>query len=175
MGCIFSATAGTPLHVSVQVDVAVPADALWEVVTDIDHHAEIVETVVGIKRIYGDKFQVGTRWKEIRKFQNRELSLIKTIVRIDKEPLSWSFHVSYPSSRGGYQDQVTTTTFTITPIDEQHSVLIGSFTYMTGTPIVNACCLQRLKRFAEDIFTKEMEDYGRAAVKRQTEKESKRI
>jgi hypothetical protein len=46
--------AGTPLHVSVHVDVAVPADMLWE-------HTEIVEMAVGIERIHGgDKFQVGT-------------------------------------------------------------------------------------------------------------------
>jgi hypothetical protein len=31
-----------------------------------------------------------------------------------------------------------------------------------------------LKLFAEGIFTKEMEDYGRAAVKQYSEKESKR-
>jgi hypothetical protein len=95
---------------------------LWE-------HTEIVEMAVGIERIHGgDKFQVGTWWKEICKFHNnKDLSLIKTIARIDEGPKSWSFHVSYPSSKWGYEDQVTTTTFTITPADEQHSILIGSF------------------------------------------------
>jgi hypothetical protein len=112
----------------VHVDVAGPADVLWELVSNIDHHTEIVEMVIGIKHIHGDKFQVGTRWKEIQKFhKNKDLSLIKMIIHIDKEPKSWSFHVSYPSSKGGYENQVMTTTFTITPADEQHSILIGSF------------------------------------------------
>jgi hypothetical protein len=122
----------------------------------------------------GDKnnnnIRVGTRWCETRTFRQRqhEVVQIKTAVQLQQNeyPKSMSLNVSYPHAK----DFINTSTLTVTPLDDDvnkqdGSVLIGSMSFMTGAPLFNACCLnsRRAKRHATNLFTKELEDYARAA------------
>jgi hypothetical protein len=106
-----STTSGPLLSVSVPLDVpSIPAEILWQVVTDIDHLPDIVETVVSMERLTpvlrggrgGDKnnnnIRVGTRWCETRTFRQRqhEVVQIKTVVQLQQNeyPKSMSLNVS---------------------------------------------------------------------------------
>jgi hypothetical protein len=190
MGCCLSSTSGPLLSISVPIDVAAPADILWEVVTDIDHLPDIVDIVVGVERLppikaadkkkisnennpnASNSIQVGTRWRETRLFGRRrkKVDLIKTIIEIisDHNDLecskSMSVNVTFPQAK----DIINTSSLIVTPMDSKHCVLIGSLSFMTGAPLFNACCLnsQRIKQHATRKFTKELQEYARAAEMR---------
>jgi hypothetical protein len=169
--------------------VAVPADILWEVITDIDHLPDIVKIIVDVERLppikgadkknsnenntnANNSIQVGTRWRETRRFGRRrkEVDLIKTIIEIignDNDlygAKSMSVNVTFPQAK----DSINTSSLIVTPMDSKHCVLIGSLSFMTGAPLFNACCLnsQRIRQHATRKFTKELQEYARAAEMR---------
>jgi uncharacterized protein YndB with AHSA1/START domain len=54
--------------------VAAPPDAVWAVLTDVDHAPETLRGVTRVERLAGEGYAEGTRWTETRKILGREES-----------------------------------------------------------------------------------------------------
>ncbi len=54
---------------TITIDRLIAADAarIWEVITDLDHAAELIRTITAVERVAGEGWEVGTRWRETRR------------------------------------------------------------------------------------------------------------
>ena len=52
------------IHLSREIDAS--PEAVWQVLTDIDHAADTLTGVSRIDRVSGAGYDVGTRWRETR-------------------------------------------------------------------------------------------------------------
>lgn len=174
MGCL---CAKPELATAYGLDVDLPAAVVWDVVKDIDSLAETVSTIESLERMDGGlpgDFRVGTKWRENRKFGKHDSSRtvqIRTITTIceNAPPYSVSVNVTYPTSKAGtIEDVANTSTLTVQPIDETSCTLIVSIAFLTPDPLFNRICGPCiLKYYVGKILLEELEDYARAAAKRQ--------
>ena len=71
-------------EVSVSREVAAPAEATWEVATDLDHAAEVITAIRSIERLDGGAgFGAGTRWREVRRMFGREAAEEMEVTAVD--------------------------------------------------------------------------------------------
>ena len=171
MGCLFS-SGRRGLTTAVSVEIAAPSETVWETIADIDAIVEIVSVVKSFDRISGEKFAVGTKWREGRNYSGGKklLEQIRTITNMTNDPRSFSVNIDYPDSKNNIEDIVNTTTLTIQPIDDTSCVLVVSLAFMAGAGIWEVLCRDCLMRYVERTVTEELEDYGRAALKREEAK-----
>lgn len=69
---------------SVVVTVAAPAAVVWEVLTDLEGTARVLEGVRAVQRLSTDTgYQVGTSWRETRVMFGQEASEDMTVTAVD--------------------------------------------------------------------------------------------
>lgn len=60
-----------------------PRQVVWDVITDLDHSAEVMDAITRVERVRGDGFDVGTRWRETRTMFGREATEEMEVTAID--------------------------------------------------------------------------------------------
>lgn len=72
----------TKIHV--EREVAAPAGRVWAVMTDVDRTPDVLSSVRTVERIDGgDRFGVGTQWRETRMMMGRESTELMQVTDID--------------------------------------------------------------------------------------------
>jgi hypothetical protein len=172
MGGAYSSSA---LSDSATVDVAVPAELLWEVIADLEAAPDILSQVSSIRRKSGGDFEVGTRWRETRMHKGQQIPQHKTITAItgaDSFPRSVCINVSYHEV-DSYRDDINTSTLMVDSVDETNARLIGTLAFQTmsfqGRTRIFLCkpCFMSM---VHTYFQAEMEDYAAAAERRYQER-----
>ncbi len=103
-------------EISVSRDVAAPADAVWQVMTDLERSPQVVSAIGEVERLDdNDGFQVGTRWRETRKMFGKEATEEMEVTTV--EP-GRSYTVAADSRGARYQS-----TMTVDALGEGHSRL----------------------------------------------------
>jgi hypothetical protein len=163
---------------SATVDVAAPAEFVWEVIADLEAAPEILSQVSSVKRKSGGNFEVGTRWREERTCYDGESSpQHKTITAITNPksfPRSVCINVSYHET-DSYKDDINTSTLMVDSIDERNARLIGTLAFQTMSfqgRIRMFLCKRCFMSMVHTYFQKEMEDYAAAAERRYQERMS---
>mmetsp|Transcript_26924 Transcript_26924/g.58869 ORF Transcript_26924/g.58869 Transcript_26924/m.58869 type:complete len:191 (+) Transcript_26924:385-957(+) len=88
------------------VEVPVPPSILWETVADVDSTPHYIYSVVSVERIdgslKGDELRVGTKWKEVRQYQGRDISMVKTVHGVGSKgspyPRIFAVNVNFPGT-----------------------------------------------------------------------------
>lgn len=146
------------------VEIPVPADVVWQLVTDLDRIPDILSVVESFERLKGHEtgFQVGTQWRETRQYESMKVTQLKTVIDIGDDPRSLRFNVSYPDAAG----IINTSTLTIKANDDQSCHLIGSFAAQSTwwSAVRDLACFPCIKAKARQYFHAELEDYADAAV-----------
>jgi len=161
----------SPIIVSVATEVEASCDAVWNVIANIEIAPDVITPVVSVERISNgrENFQVGTRWKEIRKYKGSDFVQIKTVTSIRREAGGYSvaINVSYPDEK--FKDFTNTSTLEVRPSGGKTGkcLLIGSCGFMPGnlwSSIVFCFCGRGMARDTETLYLAELEDIGKAAV-----------
>jgi len=175
MGCLFS-SGRRCLTTAVSVEIAAPSEIVWETIADLDANVETLSVVKSFDRISGEKFAVGTKWREERNYSGGKKSLeqIRTISNITHDPRSFSVNIGYPDSKNKLEDIANTSTLTVQPIDDTRCALVVSLAFMSGAGMWEVLCRDCLMRYVERAVTEELEDYARAALKREEAKRGNR-
>ena len=161
----------TSLVVSVATEVEASCEALWAIISNIEIAPAIITPVVSVERISeGNDFCVGTRWKEIRKYQGEDVVQLKTVTSIRREAggVSVAINVSYLEAT--FREFTNTSTLEMRPSSGRmdKSLLIGSFGVMPGNLISRILfCLRgrNMARIGAKLYLEELEDIGKAAVR----------
>ena len=104
----------TQITVSREVDA--PADAVWQVMTDLERSPQVVSAIGRIERLSGDEeFGVGTSWRETRQMFGREATEEMVVTAV--EP-GRSYTVEADSRGAHYRS-----TMTVEPLDADRSRL----------------------------------------------------
>lgn len=126
----------SPVIVSVATEVEASCDRVWQVISDIESAPTVLSPVVSVERLSDDDkevFQEGTRWKEIRTYEGKRVTQIKTVTSIRKEGDGYAvgINVGYPVE---FKEYTNTSTLEIRPLTGQKNkcLLIGSFGIMPG-------------------------------------------
>ena len=85
-------------ELSVSRQVAAPRDRVWSVLTDIDRAPQVMEAIQSVERLDGDRFGVGTRWRETRKVFGREATEVMEVTAVDP-PVGYTVHADGPGTR----------------------------------------------------------------------------
>lgn len=113
--------AATTVHVHKEIHA--DPQAVWRVITDLDHAADVLSGVVSVERVEGDGYDVGVRWRETRRMFGKEATEEMWVSAVD-EPRSTT--VSSESAGTVY-----TTVFRCEPSD-LGTVLTVEFTGVAG-------------------------------------------
>lgn len=70
-------------RVEVQRDIVAEAAEVWSVLTDIDGTPRVLRSVEKVERLAGEGFDVGTRWREHRRFFGKLESEEMEVASID--------------------------------------------------------------------------------------------
>jgi hypothetical protein len=164
----------TPVIVSVATEVDASCDRVWEVISDIESAPLVISSVVSVERLSdSDKkvFKEGTRWKEIRTYEGKHVTQIKTVTSIRKESGGYAvgINVGYPAQ---YKDYTNTSTLEIRPLGGQKGkcLLIGSFGIMPGdwkSRIVFCLLGRRIAKQGERPFLAELNEIAVAATRKE--------
>ena len=162
----------TSFVVSVATEVEASCEALWAIISNIEVAPAFITPVVSVERVSeGNDFCVGTRWKEIRKYQGEDVVQLKTVTSIRREAggVSVAINISYPEET--FRREITnTSTLEIRPSSGQmdKSLLIGSFGVMPGnliSRILFCLCGRNMARVGAKLCLEDLEDIGKAAVR----------
>ncbi|CAM3136830.1 SRPBCC family protein [Prescottella defluvii] len=69
------------VHLSREIDAS--PEAVWRVLTDIDHTADTLTGVSRIERVAGTGYDVGTRWRETRRMMGKEATEEMWVSEVD--------------------------------------------------------------------------------------------
>lgn len=61
---------------TVEREIAAPADAVWHVLTDVEGAPTVLSRVTAVERLAGSGYTIGTRWRETRATGTRELEVV---------------------------------------------------------------------------------------------------
>lgn len=158
------------------VDVPVPADALWEVVIDLDSLPEVVTMVSGFEVVSGNPPAVGTRFREKRVHKGKEYTMFKTVTRLDEsdpQERSFSLGIFTKNPDGTDNDVVNTSTLICKPVDENNSTLILLVAFQWDSfwgQLHDFCCRCCIRSMVRRYMSVELEDYRTAAMQRYEKK-----
>lgn len=63
--------------------VSAPIERVWEVITDLDHAADVLTGVSRVERLDTGSYQVGTTWRETRKMMGKEATEQMWVAEVD--------------------------------------------------------------------------------------------
>ncbi len=101
-------------QITVRRDVDAPADAVWQVMTDLERSPQVVSAIGEVERLdSGDGFGVGTRWRETRQMFGREATEEMEVTAVEPGRC----YTVEADSRGAHY----TSTMRVEPVDERRS------------------------------------------------------
>lgn len=73
-----------PGPIQIHQQVAAPAQAVWDLITDIEHCPQFISGIQSVQRLDdGEGFGVGTRWRETRVMFGKSASEEMTVTAVD--------------------------------------------------------------------------------------------
>jgi hypothetical protein len=185
---------GRGANYSDALPVPLPADVLWETVSDLAAIPEILTMVTSMERISGGNnrgntssqvpgqtpssaLRVGTRFRETRTHRGQDYTLYKTVTRLTATPSpddpaqerSLSLGISITNPNGTANDVVNTSTLIVQRVDESSSRLILTVAITWGSVwdhLDHLLCGCFIRTMVMRGLTQELEDYRTAAVAR---------
>lgn len=178
-------------------DIHAPASIVWECISDLEAAPDIIGMVISVEREVKTKasypkkieekekeLKVGTTWKETRSYRGHEVLQYKVVTDLTISQADGTFSVQIDVNYGQSPNMTwfqkamksihNTCTLTVTPgSDHEHSQLVGTYAIRYG-PLTQfflaITCANCRFRDSNEMFQREMNEYGAEAEKRYKER-----
>ena len=154
--------------------VEAPADVVWETLIDIDAAPNIVSALQSIEQDGNEKVGVGTRWKETRVYNGKQVIVNVSVTHLSAETYSMSSAaiLESPMNNGFTRGAASTSSFRVQPLDDKSCRVVSTFAVASNScrsVIRNMFCGCYLLKETNRQFEKELREYCSEAIRRYNE------